>query len=133
MSNIAITMDSTVEGNQNEMHQKIMSNIPWVEQIDYILDMEIQYDNENLNVYLIELYEQLNKRSYEFDKMRTNYAFAKCMNMDQAVNLYDSLTESGKYDLINVIKFDFPHLHDLARIHDTFEFESVDVITLTFQ
>ena len=101
--------------------------------VDYILDMEIQYDDENLNVYLIELYEQLNINSYEFDKMRTNYAFAKCMNMDQAVNLYDSLTENGKSDLVEVIKFDFPHLHDLARIHDTFEFESVDVITSTVQ
>ena len=94
---------------------------------------KIQYDDENLNVYLIELYEQLNINSYEFDKMRTNYAFAKCMNMDQAVNLYDSLTENGKSDLVEVIKFDFPHLHDLARIHDTFEFESVDVITSTVQ
>lgn len=133
MSNIAITMDSVVEDQPNEMHQKIMSNMLWVEQIDYILDMEIQYDDENLNVYLIELYEQLNINSYKFDKMRTNYAFAKCMNMDQAVNLYDSLTENGKSDLIEVIKFDFPHLHDLARIHDTFEFESADVITSTVQ
>src|SRR5690606_33523912 len=133
MSNIAITTDSVVEDQPNEMHQKIMSNMLWVEQIDYILDMEIQYDDENLNVYLIELYEQLNINSYKFDKMRTNYAFAKCMNMDQAVNLYDSLTENGKSDLIEVIKFDFPHLHDLARIHDTFEFESADVITSTVQ
>ena len=133
MSNIAITMDSAVEDQPNEMHQKRMANMLWVEQIDYILDMEIQYDDENLNVYLIELYEQLNINSYEFDKMRTNYAFAKCMNMDQAVNLYDSLTENGKSDLVEVIKFDFPQLHDLARIHDTFEFESVDVITSTVQ
>lgn len=110
-----------------------MTCLTWREQIEYIVEMDLDLDNENLTNRLIKWYESTNKRMFNFDKLRWTYAFLKDITLAQALHLYDALTDVIKSDVIDVIKSDFPHLSELTYIHESFEINSTDMITLTIQ
>lgn len=108
-----ITMDEAGSDSAN-----IFNCLHWIKQIEYIIEAE--YDDENaLKVSeLKRQYFHLNKRLYNHDLNRYNHFYLKGANINQCINLYDSLNESAQYDLIAAILADHPHLIEMVEIHE---------------
>lgn len=95
---------------------KEVFEMPWEQQIEYVMHIEL-IDTQQFNC-LKSHYEKIHKRSFKFDILRFTYGYLRNMNTFQAVTLYDVLPERIKYEMVEVIKYEYPHLNDLADIHD---------------
>lgn len=56
--------------------------------------------------------------TFAHDRLRYDFAFLTHVDINQAIKLYDGLTDDKKIDLISVIKEDHIHLHKLITIHE---------------
>lgn len=100
------------------------------EHLDQIINlMDVEEETE----HHITIYELKYNSSFELDCKRYMYAYLKCTNSRQAINLYDSLLDEEKLVLINVIKIDHPHLAELIDIHEEILFHTSDAISNILQ
>lgn len=65
--------------------------------------------------------------NHKFDQIRNYFSFLQDLTMDDALSLYDSLSNKLRSDLIYAIGYDHKHLNDMIAVHDYFiEAESLE-------
>lgn len=101
----------------------LIFNSEWESQIQYIIDKM----NEHIEVdHFIEKYEEVHNRKFEFDYIRYMYSYLKHIMIDQALYIYDTLTEDHKCIIVEVIEQHYPHLNELIDVHKTIKLMSMD-------
>lgn len=95
---------------------KEVFEMTWEQQIEYVMYIE-SVNLQQFNM-LKNYYENIHKRSFKFDILRFTYGYLRNMTTFQAVTLYDVLPDHIKYEMIDVIKYEYPHLNDVVDIHD---------------
>lgn len=89
------------------------------EQVSYIINLTNTSRDVDLINYMISYYEEKNgEGSFEFDRQRSVYSFLKNLSMYEVVNLYDTMVETAKNLLIEIIKIDHDHLMQMVNIHN---------------
>lgn len=118
----------------DSIHLQTLNCLTWTDQIEYILNIEIDYDDQNLIQSLKNQYEHINHRLFESDRQRYMFLYLQTITLNQALNLYDSMNEISKLNLINVIEIDYPHLLEIVNIHYMLNPKCINsIITTTIQ
>lgn len=88
------------------------------QQIKFIVDMMGNNGSQEDIDTLKKIYEDSYSSNFDIDKTYYYYAFLKYVDINQAINLYDSLLDDKKIDLISAIKNNHEHLYTLVDIHE---------------
>lgn len=89
------------------------------EQVSYIINLtNTSRDVDLINCTISYYEEKYGEGSFEFDRQRSVYSFLKNLNMYEVVNLYDTMVETAKNLLIEIIKIDHVHLMQMVNIHN---------------
>lgn len=126
---MTITLNISETSGHKAFYQKMIT-LSWLEQIKYILDLEMNGEEVD---FLKVSYEAINKRLFSFDKSRYMYSFLAGANMVQAVSLYECFTVEDRYIFVSVIAFDHPHLHQVIKIHNYIEARDAPTATDVIQ
>lgn len=117
-------MESALDITEVEQHMDKMCQLPWKEQIVYIINNALMNDDHVLGEYLITKYSIINSRSFNMDHNRYLHDYLRNVNMHQVIHIYDNL--QNKEDFIVAIKIDHPHLKQMIDIHNQLVGNSIE-------